>query len=53
MKYTLIIPTLANHKFFYDCVKNIYENSSLWKKLYIKYYFNLIIKNILRIFRLK
>lgn len=37
MLYTIIIPTLANHKFFYQCIKNIYENASSNSEIIIAY----------------
>jgi len=37
VKYSIIIPTLANHKFFYDCLLSIYNNSSNYSEIIIAY----------------
>jgi|GEM_PF-1858847 len=53
MKYSIIIPTLANHNFFYDCFLSIYQNSSNHSEIIIAYngkteFFQEIKKNILK-----
>jgi len=37
MKYSIIIPTLANHKFFYDCLLSIYDTSSNQSEVIVAY----------------